>query len=737
VNQEIISGIERVIEEKSKYAKKIKSKFGKSTYYNLLKGSLLSKFSRFDIVPFGSSEVCMYLLFSPYIHSELKRKLKSLKSLLEEGEKEYLTSQLDEFNKTLNLIYSKAKEAEIPPILIEIGLKRWLKDQVDPKEFIPIHKKINLMIQVVRDGQRKRKPKRTKLINYLKKAHPVPLGLSDIKISDFKDFIPNPNFFSDILTLMADYFIPKVRTKTEKDKSGEIREKIRTTQESMKKQLVAQMRNVLKSADKFSIEDLHKALREMDSRVAGEEAKTRAFRRELSRNRVIKEEEKTQIPGILRFYSPNLGKKIKENWDETLTLITENIKSIPSAFIRGSFLGRRVDYKAIIEWFIKNYNEIFLPTLVQLILEEMIKVFPQVEVRKESIEEARWIGFLARKEKPRSVFFIPKINRELNASGEIVRDYIKTVSVMVYDIRGSSIMGEKLQDGEMEDRIRNEYQRELLKAVRDTNGFLLKDTGDGGIVFFSENSGELFADYRASIYEGKRGFDEKRLKLISCEDVTSRAVECGMKMIEYSQKFVRKNLKRYKDWFKEFDEKGVDFRGITYEKLPPEYKKIFQIGIGIASGEPEKDLFLGPNVIGHPDLTGNLVRRANTYSMVHHPERSVILIGPGAMCNFLLSMDRFESSKESKKIESHSYASLEEDIRKEVVLWMKGLTGNYRINDYNLSLKRIDYLTHVDENNLGLDIPGKSLKLKRREAFYDYKIGAERAVYEVIPEEIR
>jgi len=737
VNQEIISGIERVIEEKSKYAKKIKSKFGKSTYYNLLKGSLLSKFSRFDIVPFGSSEVCMYLLFSPYIHSELKRKLKSLKSLLEEGEKEYLTSQLDEFNKTLNLIYSKAKEAEIPPILIEIGLKRWLKDQVDPKEFIPIHKKFNLMIQVARDGQRKRKPKRTKLINYLKKAHPVPLGLSDIKISDFKDFIPNPNFFSDILTLMADYFIPKVRTKTEKDKSGEIREKIRTTQESMKKQLVAQMRNVLKSADKFSIEDLHKALREMDSRVAGEEAKTRAFRRELSRNRVIKEEEKTQIPGILRFYSPNLGKKIKENWDETLTLITENIKSIPSAFIRGSFLGRRVDYKAIIEWFIKNYNEIFLPTLVQLILEEMIKVFPQVEVRKESIEEARWIGFLARKEKPRSVFFIPKINRELNASGEIVRDYIKTVSVMVYDIRGSTIMGEKLQDGEMEDRIRNEFQRELLKAVRDTNGFLLKDTGDGGIVFFSENSGELFADYRASIYEGKRGFDEKRLKLISCEDVTSRAVECGMKMIEYSQKFVRKNLKRYKDWFKEFDEKGVDFRGITYEKLPPEYKKIFQIGIGIASGEPEKDLFLGPNVIGHPDLTGNLVRRANTYSMVHHPERSVILIGPGAMCNFLLSMDRFESSKESKKIESHSYASLEEDIRKEVVLWMKGLTGNYRINDYNLSLKRIDYLTHVDENNLGLDIPGKSLKLKRREAFYDYKIGAERAVYEVIPEEIR
>ncbi|MEA1913169.1 MAG: hypothetical protein U9N06_04955 [candidate division WOR-3 bacterium] len=737
MNQEIISGIERVIEEKSKYAKKLKSKFGKSTYYNLLKESLLSKFSRFDIVPFGSSEVCMYLLFSPYIHSELKRKLKSLKSLLREGEKEYLTSQLDEFNKTLNLIYSKAKEAEIPPILIEVGLKRWLKDQVDPKEFIPIHKKFNLMIQVVRDGQRKRKPKRTKLINYLKKAYPVPLGLSDIKISDFKDFIPNPNFFSDILILMADYFIPKVRTKTEKDKSGAIREKIRTTQESMKKQLVAQMRNVLKSADKFSIEDLHKALREMDSRVAGEEAKTRALGRELSRNRVIKDEGKTQIPGILRFYSPDLGKKIKENWDETLTLITENIKSIPSAFILGSFLGRKVDYKAIIEWFIKNYNEIFLPTLVQLILEEMIKVFPQVEVRKESIEEARWIGFLARKEKPRSVFFIPEINRELNAPGEIVRDYIKTVSVMVYDIRGSSIMGEKLQDGEMEDRIRNEFQRELLKAVRDTNGFLLKDTGDGGIVFFSENSGELFADYRASIYEGKRGFDEKRLKLISCEDATSRAVECGMKMIEYSQKFVRKNLKRYKDWFKEFDEKGVDFRGITYEKLPPEYKKIFQIGIGIASGEPEKDLFLGPNVIGHPDLTGNLVRRANTYSMVHHPERSVILIGTKAMCNFLLSMDRFKSSEESKKIESHSYTSLEEDLRKEVVLWMKGLTGNYRINDYNLSLKRIDYLTHVDENNLGLDIPGKSLKLKRREAFYDYKIGAERAVYEVIPENIR
>ncbi|MEJ2568095.1 MAG: hypothetical protein P8Z50_04390, partial [candidate division WOR-3 bacterium] len=233
------------------------------------------------------------------------------------------------------------------------------------------------------------------------------------------------------------------------------------------------------------------------------------------------------------------------------------------------------------------------------------------------------------------VYFIPQFERILSREESIVKDCLKTVSVMVYDIRGSSIMGERLLNAEMEDQIRNEFQAELIKAVEDTGGFFVKDTGDGGIVLFSEESSDFsFSQISMSGNEKKEAGD-KEINLKASLDSAGRAVRCARKMLEYSERFVRKNLKRYQEWFKEFDVKGIDFGGITYERLPPEYKKIFQIGIGIASGKPGEDIYLGRNVLGRLDLTGNLIRRANMYSTVHHPDRSVILIGASTMFSFL------------------------------------------------------------------------------------------------------
>jgi hypothetical protein len=235
---------------------------------------------------------------------------------------------------------------------------------------------------------------------------------------------------------------------------------------------------------------------------------------------------------------------------------------------------------------------------------------------------------------------------------------------------------------------------------------------------------------------GKKNSEDKEIKLKASLDSATRAIRCARKMLEYSEIFVRKNLKRYKEWFKEFDEKGIDFGGITYEHLPPEYKRIFQIGIGISSGRPGEDIFLGKNVQDHLDLTGSLVRRANMYSTAHHPDRSVILIGASTMFSFLLQVGSFKPVESEEKIEKSSYPTLplREKLIDEAVLWMKGLSGSYVISEHKVSLQRIDYLIDYKGGTEKLEIPEENISLKKGTRFYDGKVRAERVLYEVIPE---
>lgn len=295
-------------------------------------------------------------------------------------------------------------------------------------------------------------------------------------------------------------------------------------------------------------------------------------------------------------------------------------------------------------------------------------------------------------------------------------------------------MGEKLLNAEVEDKIRNEFQAELLKAVEDSRGFFVKDTGDGGIVLFSEESSDLYFGQVSMGGEDSKQSRGKEFKLKASTDSAGRAISCARSMIEYSERFVRKNLKRYKEWFKDFDEKSIDFGGITYERLPPEYRKIFQIGIGIASGKPGEDVYLGTNVLGRLDLTGSLVRRANMYSTVHHPDRSVILIGASTMFNFLLQVESFKSPDLGERIERSSYISMQKKLIEEVIRWMKGLSGNYIISGHKLALQRIDYLLGNSKGKGKVRIPEEGISLKKGMRFFDNKLDEEMVLYEVIPE---
>ncbi len=731
---EKVSSLERKAEEESNYAKNLRRKFGRNLYFNLLKDSLLKVFSPTELDFLEGRDSIAYIVFSEKIQTELKKGLKSTKSLLSEGEKKYLMVQLDEFIQTLSSIFDEGVKTGISPVLIEFALKRWLKIQMPSKSAVPIHKKLSLSLQFFSKRELRKKTSKEKLVRFTEKALQIPVSLSEIKLEDFSDFIEAGSFFCDVTKIFADCFINPIRVETHQVDYTDIKTKMKSTQDLIKENTSKKMKEVFEEIEGLNVQEIRRYLNEIVKYINSGEVKVRALNSQLSQLKDFAEvEEKTNIPGIFRFFEPNLGSKIRENMSRSTVALSEKLSGgVPESFLSRSLLGRKTDFESVINWFIKTYEEAFLPTVVELIFEDMVKVFPETE--NESLEEARWIGLLARKVNPPAVYFIPEIDRTLSRGESIVKDCLKTVSVMVYDIRGSSIMGDKLLNAEKEDQIRNEFQVELLKAVEDTSGFFVKDTGDGGIILFSEESSDF--NLRQILLRGgeKKELEDERIGLKASPDAAGRAIRCAKKMIEYSERFIRKNLKRYQEWFKDFDVKGIDFGGITYERLPPEYRKIFQIGVGIASGKPGEDVYLGKNVLGQLDLTGNLIRRANMYSTVHHPDRSVILIGASTMFSFLLNVGSFGPVGNEAKIEKSSYLSMQKKLIDEVIFWMKGLSGNYVVNDYEVSLQRIEYLLDGMAEKEKLEVPQESVSVKKGIKFFDSKVREERVLYEVIPE---
>ncbi|MEJ2354990.1 MAG: hypothetical protein P8Y62_03710 [candidate division WOR-3 bacterium] len=714
---ERISSLERKAEEESNYVKVLRGKFGKQRYYSLLKDALLKLFTPAELDSLGGCGSKNYIVFSGNLQTELKKGLKSMRDLLSEGEKKYLTTQLDDFTRTLNMIFDEGVKTGISPILIEFALKRWLKVQMPLKSAIPIHKKIGVSLRFFSKRELHKVTSKRKLISLTEKALIVPSLLPEVKIEDFWGCIEAGVLLCVVADFLGVWSIEAVGVG-----SGELDEN------ASKK-----IRDIFGAVDELSVNEILQQISEIVKYINSGEAKVRALNSQLLRVKELSmTQEQINVPGIFRFFDPDFGKKIKENINRSKVALNEGLGAAPERFLSRSLLGRKTDFESVIDWFIRTYNEIFLPSVVELIFEEMIKIFPETE--SDSLEEARWIGVLARENDPPKVYFIPQIERTLSRGEGIVKDCLKTVSVMVYDIRGSSIMGERLLNAEMEDQIRNEFQAELIKAVEDTGGFFVKDTGDGGIVLFSEESSDFSFRQISMSGNEKKEAEYKEINLKASLDSACRAIRCARKMLEYSERFVRKNLKRYQEWFKEFDVKGIDFGGITYERFPPEYKKIFQIGIGIASGKPGEDIYLGRNVLGRLDLTGNLIRRANMYSTVHHPDRSVILIGASTMFSFLLNAGSFKPATDEKKIEKSSYLSMQKKLIEEVLLWMKGLSGSYFMSEYKVALQRIDYLLDEGGKERKVEVPDESVGVKKGIHFFDSKVREERVLYEVIPE---
>ncbi len=153
-----------------------------------------------------------------------------------------------------------------------------------------------------------------------------------------------------------------------------------------------------------------------------------------------------------------------------------------------------------------------------------------------------------------------------------VENFRKSITVLVYDIRGSSYMGIKLHDAQKEQKIKYKFAKEMAEIAKKYNAFLLKDTGDGGIVWFAENSGSLYDHLYAESVTGRGTklrysiFSGGEFELNPAADSAKRAILCARDMVLKAEEFIKANFMHYREWFAAITEPHAYARNDRYER---------------------------------------------------------------------------------------------------------------------------------------------------------------------------
>jgi class 3 adenylate cyclase len=316
---------------------------------------------------------------------------------------------------------------------------------------------------------------------------------------------------------------------------------------------------------------------------------------------------------------------------------------------------------------IHNYKLVFSEILeviyMRKIIRNMIEIWPpsiDFENPRSRINGDKIIHLVGLELLPKGYFYRfsksgkikPKIDTEnlelkRKLSGSLRKTFSSLVSTLVYDIRGSTFMSHRLRDAEREKSIISLFQTCIFEAARKGSSFIVKDTGDGGILWFGSNSQKLYKNiYKTS--QTRSGAVvrystalEDEFNLLPHVKSSEMAIRTALSLVKAAERFVKENYVKYRNWFGEITEKEIFHEGITYALLPPQFKSLFRLGIGIASGNPGKDLMFTPNAFGDPDLNGILVDEAALLSSGKSPERSVILIDNNTLINLMLNSDEY------------------------------------------------------------------------------------------------
>ena len=364
-------------------------------------------------------------------------------------------------------------------------------------------------------------------------------------------------------------------------------------------------------------------------------------------------------------------------------------------FEKRGLLSVELDFQGIINAYHNAVKDYIVPQHVAQCFLDLVSCFPPAgDQPSRVIRDNANLKVLSLEGK--NILSLPAKKRSYPK--EIMR-YIdamrRCVTIMVYDIRGSSYMGIKLHNAAKEQRIKYKFAKEMADIVKRHGGFLLKDMGDGGLVWFAENSGSLYnhlytesvtgrgIKLRSSIFSGAE-FD-----LISAADAAKRAILCARDMVQRAEEFIRANFMHYREWFAEVAERTLELDGITYALLPPEFKSLFRMGVGIASGIPIRDVVFSANSFGDPDLVGPIISDANLYSMERQPGRSVIICDFPSLINLLLNIENYDYPVEEEDFEK--YIRVVEDLRLN--------NHGYRFNDHKIAImpRGIHYMEELNK----------------------------------------
>ncbi|TES92622.1 MAG: hypothetical protein E3J87_04850 [Candidatus Cloacimonadota bacterium] len=349
----------------------------------------------------------------------------------------------------------------------------------------------------------------------------------------------------------------------------------------------------------------------------------------------------------------------------------EKIREILLTLREGGRRKYYPDVNEVIKRYKKSATEILLPLLIFGLLQRNIKEWPQIN-KVETISQSRLYdetNYFSIYAIPRGSFYHFSQKGKIRSKEDYFNDktrnklvdicekyFKKLVTVLIYDIRGSSFMTLKLHNAEREQMIIKNFHSTMTKIAKEYGAFLLKDIGDGGIIWFGANSKELYNSiYRESTTKKFKKLrhsllSEEGLFLQSSLDSSSKAIRCAISMEKAAEKFIKDNYVKYRDWFSDIKEKELIVEGTTYALLPPMFRSLFRLGIGIASGIPSRDVAIGPNAFGDPDLRGMLVNEAKFLSEGRDPEKSVILADHDTVFNLLLTIPKFTLGEKDSNV---------------------------------------------------------------------------------------
>jgi len=420
--------------------------------------------------------------------------------------------------------------------------------------------------------------------------------------------------------------------------------------------------------------------------------------------------------------------------------------------------GQKRSFSPDVKKVIHNYKLVFYEVLeviyVRDIIGKMIEIWPpsvDFDNARSRLTADKVIHLVGLNLLPKGKFYrfsksgkiepkIDKINLELKkeVSKILRRKFSSQVSTLFYDIRGSTFMSHRLRDAERERSILTLFQSRIFEASKKGAAFILKDTGDGGILWFGSNSGKLYRNIYKTSQTGSGSVVrystalEDEFNILPHLNSGEMAVRTALNMVKAAEKFVKENYVKYRDWFGEITEKEIFHEGITYALLPPQFKSLFRLGIGIASGSPGKDLIFTPNAFGDPDLNGILVDEGALLSSGRSPERSVILIDNNTLINLMLNSDDYLLTEPLKK----------EDSEKEIVMKLLYLLKteqkdrSFFFDGFSVSPVGIYHLDEQDKRKaLEFDIPEDLKLIVNEDGELEVKKERIKIIYEVLPEE--